>query len=239
MLPSEAVRWFEMSSSAPLCRLLLLLLLGQAGVWAEVSISGRVVDETDAAIAGALVEVSTAEGVAVATASSDLAGNFQLTLPAPGAYEVRARRLGFYLYQGHAQRFEKSGELTITLNHLQEFSEKVDVVYSPPAIDPAQPSDHRELDNAEILTVPYPAQEDYRNALPMMDGVVLDNAGPAPLQRRAGKPDQLLAGRLQHFRPGDGAAGSARELSKAFSPWTWRPAASRPETGAARRACWT
>ncbi len=167
-----------MLHSAPLRRLLPVLLLSQAAVWAQVSIAGRVVDETGAAVAGARVEVSTGEAAVVAAASSDTAGNFQLTLPAAGDYTVRAQRLGFYLYLGHGQRFEAGAdELTITLNHLQEFSEKVDVVYSPPAIDPAQPSDHKELDNAEILTVPYPAQQDYRNALPMMDGVVLDNSG--------------------------------------------------------------
>jgi len=33
-------------------------------------------------------------------ASSDLAGNFRLNLPAAGEYAIRAERLGFYLYQG-------------------------------------------------------------------------------------------------------------------------------------------
>ena len=164
--------------AVPLRRLLPLLFLAGAGVCAEVSITGRVLDETGAAVAGARVEVSTGEGAVIAAASSDTAGNFRFALPAAGSYNIRAQRLGFYLYEGRGQRFEQgAGELTITLNHLQEFSEKVDVVYSPPAIDPAQPSDHKELDNTEILTVPYPAQQDYRNALPLMDGVVLDNSG--------------------------------------------------------------
>jgi len=90
------------------------------------------------------------------------------------------RAAGLYLYQGHGQRFDAaSTQLTITLNHQQEFSERVDVTYSPPAIDLQQPSDHRELANAEIQAIPYPAPQDYRNALPMMDGVVQDNAGRA------------------------------------------------------------
>lgn len=111
-------------------------------------------------------------------ASSDPAGNFGLHLPAAGEYSIRAERLGFYLYQNRSQQFSSGPtELIITLNHLQEFSDRIDVTYSPPAIDPKQPADHKELDNTEIQAIPYPAPQDYRNALPLMDGVVQDNAG--------------------------------------------------------------
>jgi hypothetical protein len=146
---------------------------------AQVAITGKVVDETGAAIEGARVELRGAFGAPFA-ASSDRAGGFKLTLPAAGEYLIRAERLGFYLYQGKPRQFEPGpGDLTIVMNHLQEFSDRIDVVYSPPAIDPAQPSDKKELDNTEILNVPYPAPHDYRNALPMMDGVVQDNQGRA------------------------------------------------------------
>ena len=117
---------------------------------------------------------------AAAVASSDLAGNFTLNPGGAGEYEVRAERQGFYLYQGKAQPFaEGQNQLTIVLNHVQEFSERIDVKASPPAIDPQQPSERKEVDNAEIETIPYPAPQDYRNALPLMDGVVQDNAGRA------------------------------------------------------------
>ena len=51
------------------------------------------------------------------------------------------------------------------------------MVYSPPAIDLAEPSEHKELNTVEILTVPYPAPQDLRNALPLFNGVVRDNSG--------------------------------------------------------------
>ena len=82
-----------------------------------------------------------------------------------------------FLYQGRGQQFESANQLTIRLNHLQEFADKVDVTYSPPAIDPKQTSERRELANAEMVSVPYPAPQDFRNALPLLNGVVLDNAG--------------------------------------------------------------
>ncbi|HEV3334728.1 MAG TPA: carboxypeptidase regulatory-like domain-containing protein [Bryobacteraceae bacterium] len=145
---------------------------------AQVSVSARVLDETGEAVAGARVELRTPDDRIAAVRSSDLAGNLNLSLPTPGEYQISAERQGFYLYKGKGQTFvEGTNQLTITLNHLQEYSERIDVTASSPAIDPQQPSDHKELDNKEIETVPYPASQDYRSALPLMDGVVADNAG--------------------------------------------------------------
>jgi len=150
-----------------------------AGLHAQVAITGRVLDETGAAISGARVELrSVAGGIPVAV-SSDPAGRFNLTISEPGDYTFRAERLGFYLYQSRSQHFEPGAQLTIILNHVQEFSERIDVTASSPVIDPERPSDRKELDNTEIQAIPYPAPQDYRRALPMMDGVVEDNAGRA------------------------------------------------------------
>ena len=151
--------------------------LGCAALDAQVAITGRVVDENGAAVDGALVEFRAAEG-AMVSASSDPAGNFQASLAAAGEYTVRAERPGFFVFTGSRQAFDAgSQQLTIRLNHLQEFADRIDVTYSPPAIDPQQTSERKELANTEIQGVPYPAPQDYRNALPMMDGVVQDNAG--------------------------------------------------------------
>jgi carboxypeptidase family protein len=154
-------------------------LLFCAEASAQAFISGRVVDETGAGIASARVELRAGSGIS-AVSSSDRAGNFKIALPEAGEYSIRAERLGFYLYQGRPQRFEPGeSDLVITLNHLQEFSDRIDVTSSPPAIDPQQPQERRELDNTEIQSVPYPAPQDYRNALPLMDGIVQDNLGRA------------------------------------------------------------
>ena len=65
-------------------RPVLGLLLACAGLQAQISISGRVVDENGAGIAGARVELRAAEGGVAAVASSDPVGNFRLNLPAAG-----------------------------------------------------------------------------------------------------------------------------------------------------------
>ena len=71
------------------------MLFAWASLQAQVTIAGRVVDETGAAIAGARLEFRPADGGAMAPASSDPAGNFHLTLPGEGDYAIRAERQGF------------------------------------------------------------------------------------------------------------------------------------------------
>ena len=153
------------------------ILALSACLQAQIDVAGRVVDETGAGIEGARVEFRPTAGGSVVPVSSDPAGNFRANLPSEGEYAVVAERQGFYLYQGKQTFASGPSQLTVTLNHVQEFSEKVDVTASPPPIDPQQPADHKELVNAEIQAILVPASQDYRNTLALMDGVVLDNAG--------------------------------------------------------------
>lgn len=156
----------------------LFLFACCARLSAQSAIAGRVVDETGEAVSGARIEIRQGDTPApLLTVSSDPAGNFRLTLPAPGAYNVRAERLGFYVFRTTQAFAADVRQFTIVLNHQQEFSERIDVTASPAAIDPQQPADRKELDNTEMLAVPYPAPQDYRNALQLFDGVVQDNSG--------------------------------------------------------------
>jgi Carboxypeptidase regulatory-like domain len=157
---------------------LLLPVLCCAPLHAQIAVSGRVVDDNGAGVAGARVELrATTEAPAIA-ASTDLAGDFRLRLPAAGDYQIRAERQGFYLFRGATRHFDEStNQLTVVLNHQQEFSEQIDVTASPPVVDPQEAAERKEVDNTEMLTVPYAAPADYRNALPLMDGVVQDNDG--------------------------------------------------------------
>lgn len=142
------------------------------------SVSGRVVDETGAPVPGVRIEFRAGPAAPALAVSSDLAGDFNVALGAAGQYELSAERLGFYLFRNPAVSFaEGPNQLTITLNHQQEFPERIDVKASPSAIDPEQPAERKELDNTEIQSVPYAAPADYRSALPLFDGVVQDNSG--------------------------------------------------------------
>ena len=149
-------------------------------VHAQIVVSGRVVDETGAAVSGARIVLrsSTEKQPAEFAASSDPAGNFTLKAPTAGEYDLRVEHEGFYVFANHAQRLDESRpQLVITLNHQQEYPERVEVKESPPGIDPQQPADKRTLTSNEIQAIPYSAPQDYRNALQLMNGVYADNAG--------------------------------------------------------------
>jgi hypothetical protein len=145
---------------------------------AQVAVTGRLIDETGAGVSGARIEIRSADSSVPIVASSDLAGNFKIVLPAAGTYQILAERQGFYVFRTREQRFDSSpGQLIIALNHLLEFSEHVDVAASPAAIDPQQPADRHVIDSAEIQSLPFSGSQDYRNALRLVDGAVQDNNG--------------------------------------------------------------
>lgn len=155
---------------------ILVLASGCVAAQAQLTISGRVVDETGEGVAGARIEMRGADSAAPVVASSDLAGNFKFTMTA-GTYQILAERQGFYLFRGQ-QIFDSSlSQLVITLNHRQEYSERVDVTASPPSIDPQQPAERKVVDSSEVESVPYPGSQDYRNAARLLDGMVLDDSG--------------------------------------------------------------
>jgi hypothetical protein len=172
-------RMSAMDAKAPfhgfLCACVLTAALCQAAT-AQIVVSGRVVDENGVAVAGAGIELGGKPAVAAAT--SDQAGNFSAGIPSPGEYSLRAERPGFYLFELRNQEFsQQNTHVTITLNHIREYSETVDVVGSAPVIDPQQPSQRQELDNEQAQAIPYPAPQDYRSSLPLMNGVLQDQNG--------------------------------------------------------------
>src|SRR5262245_2355693 len=144
---------------------------------AEIKVSGRIVDENGLAVAFARVELRFGPSSPATVANSDIAGGFFLQLAESGHYLIHAERPGFFVFDGPIDLQEGSNQISLTLNHLQEFFQSVDVAYSAPAIDPDQTSDQKQLTNVEILEAPYPASQDLRNALPLMQGVIQDSNG--------------------------------------------------------------
>jgi hypothetical protein len=179
-----------------------LSLLAVISLQAQVRVAGRVVDENSVAVAGARVEFRS--GSKSVAAGSDARGGFTVSLEEPGDYSIRAERPGFFLFTGSVPLREGDNEVAIVLNHLREFAESVDVVYSPPVIDPQEPADARQLTNVEILEAPYPSPHDLRAALPLFQNVVQDAQGR--LQFNGGAEDQVNL-RLDGFNIADPATG--------------------------------
>jgi hypothetical protein len=147
----------------------------QAGPPASSMLSIAVIDENGVAVPSARIFLFAANALA-ARCESNFAGRCQISIAA-GSYRLRVEKEGFYaVEQPWAQAAANSG-IDVVLSHLHEVREVVDVMESPPAIDPAQIASQQTLNGLDVLNIPYPATHDYRNVLNFIPGVVRDVSG--------------------------------------------------------------
>lgn len=136
-----------------------------------------VVDENGVAVPSARVTLTHGETQATVRGETDYAGRREFTGLAPGLYRVQVEKEGFYAVSLNDIRAGETQSLEITLHHQREFSEEMDVVYSPPAIDLTKTNASENLSSQEIINIPYPSSRDVRNLLPFIPGVVQDVNG--------------------------------------------------------------
>ena len=145
---------------------------------AEVTLRGRVVDEASAPVPGSTITVrmavpSQGAGSAILTTTADPTGTFHVTLPDPGVYLITVSQADFFrLVDSPVEVAAGSHEILLTLNHIRNTSDSVDVRSSPSPIDIDQTDSERKLSGKEIFDVPYPSTHDLRNAMPLLPGVV-------------------------------------------------------------------
>lgn len=145
---------------------------------AQVRVAGRTIDETGSPVPGVRVEFRSPLDPMPVVAASDEQGRFRLELAHAGERTLRAEREGFFVLERVTVALNEGPNVVrVTLNHLQEVLDSVNVVYSPPAVDPAETADQKRLSKVAVLAVPYPASQDYRSALPIFSGVVQDVRG--------------------------------------------------------------
>ena len=145
----------------------------------------KVTDENDVAIPSALVFLRAFSQAVALRCDTDFAGHCEFSNLSAATYQLRVEKQGFYsvtlsAIQTGAANLDVTNIVTnieVTLSHQQEVREVVDVVESPPAIDPAQIAAQQTLSGLDVLNIPYPATHDYRNALNFIPGVVLDVNG--------------------------------------------------------------
>ncbi len=132
------------------------------------------VDENGVAVPGAQLVLSGTQHTY--RCETDFAGrcNF-LSLP-PGSYSLDVSKRGFYRLDT-SLRFPATTAMDVTLTHEQEIRETVNVLGSPPTIDPQRTSRAETLTSRDILNVPFPTSRDIRNALPLLPEVVMDMSG--------------------------------------------------------------
>ncbi len=136
-----------------------------------------VVDENGVAVSSARVSLKQIEGQAVSEGETDYVGRCEFRNLSSGIYQVRVEKEGFYAVIKNDVQVGQTEEMEITLNHPQEFVERVDVTYSPPAIDPQKTTSSERLSSREIINLPYSVTRDIRYALPFLPGVLQDATG--------------------------------------------------------------
>ncbi len=143
---------------------------------AQVLFTGHVVDENGAPVAQARVAAQTAP-YAPRDAYTGPSGAFEISLSAPGPYQVTVERAGFFRLTEPIQVQADGADLTLVLNPQREVFQSIDVGELPTPVDPAQTDQQQQLSGTEINDIPYPSSHSLRNAMKLIPGVVEDPSG--------------------------------------------------------------
>lgn len=168
----------------------LLASLGRA----EVTVSGRVVDENSAAVGDARVAFKPAGTSSPATAIQTVSGPtgaFEIHLPETGDYLVNVQHDAYFQLRDHpVQVSGQSHTVTLVINHVREVFQTLDVDAAPPPIDFDRTNAEQRLTGPEIMNIPVPSTHSLRNSLKVMPSVLQDPQGE--LHFNGGAENQVL-----------------------------------------------
>src|SRR5438552_462977 len=193
---------------------LLLFLTFSALAQTGLTLLITVIDENGVAVPAARVLISSPQLPGL-RCETDFAGRCRfLNFPA-GTYRIHVEKQDYYSLTLSSMQFPATANLEMTLSHQQEVREVVNVVESPPAIDPAQISSVEKLSGLDIVNIPYPDTRDYRKVLNFIPGVVNDISGQPHI---AGSETYQTLALLDGFNVSQPANGqlSARISTDAF-----------------------
>lgn len=157
--------------------LLLLLAFNSAAQAPSGNSQGKTLlvtaaDENGLAVSGTRVSLQLSPTAPPIVCITDFAGHCRFYNLPPGTYQLRVDKVGFYATVQPGIRVGEVANVDVTLSHLQEVHEEVNVTESVPTIDTAQTSKQETLTNTHIIDIPYPTTRDYRNVLNYIPGVV-------------------------------------------------------------------
>jgi hypothetical protein len=183
--------------------LALMALSIASGRATGIAVRGKVVDETNAPVAGARVRFSPQGTPEVVFSDAD--GAFAVELPAFGHYSVQAAREQLFPLHDHPVDIVDDRELLIILNHQQERFDSVKVMEDQTEMDLDRKPAERSLKGSQILDVPTPDDRYLRNAFRLMPGVVQDIHGSVHF---AGGAENQVRYTLDGFNIGDPVTGA-------------------------------
>ncbi len=180
---------------------------------ADVTLTGRVVDENEVPVPAAHVTVLPAPGSATAAppkpweTQTDPTGAFRLNLPATGDYLVSVERAGYYALKGRPVRVEGTQEVTLTLNTVREVFQSADVNAETSPVDVGQTENQEHLSGTEVNAIPYANSHSLRSAMTVMPGVLEDATGAFHIE---GSSENQVLFVLNGFNISDPISGNFR-----------------------------
>jgi len=169
----------------------------------SVDLHVAVVDENGAAVPSARITLTPSQGKPL-QGESDYAGRKEFPTVVPGDYTLHVEKEGFFAVNETGINVGEVLSADVTLHHIREFPEQVNVVYSPPAIDPAKTQASETLSSAEIINLPFPVDRDIRYSLPYLPGVLQDSTGQLHVN---GASTRQVLDQIDGFNVSDPATG--------------------------------
>ena len=161
----------------PRSQIVRLSLAGLAAILsahAQVTLTGRVVDQNEAPVANARVSAHRAQEIPV-VAFSGPSGAFELRLSTADTYLVDVDRVGYFALK--ERPVQAPSEITLVLNEQEDVFQSITVGTLPPPVDPEQTQREQRLSGTEINDIPYSASHSLRSSMDLIPGVIQDPTG--------------------------------------------------------------
>ncbi len=166
---------------------------------AQVRLSGRVVNDTNAPVPNAAVTVYKQDpGTFRVRTFADASGNFSVQLPGGGDYLLDAEAIGHYPLK--SRHVSAGAEVTVILPPAREFADSVDVSAPLNNVGLDQVASQQTLTGSNVLDIPFPVTHNLKNAMRGLPGVVQD--GSNDIHLNGGAENQALY-LLNGFNIGD------------------------------------
>jgi hypothetical protein len=132
-----------------------------------------VLDENGVAVAAARVTLEPPSPAKPVRCETEVSGRCLLLSVPEGPCVLRVEKEGYYSATSSIEP-ARSSEIEVTLTHLKEIKETVDVRESPPLIESSQTQSQERLTGIDVINIPYPSTHDYRNVLNYIPMVLVD-----------------------------------------------------------------
>jgi hypothetical protein len=162
-------------------------------------------DENGLAVSLARVDLIQADTQQVERGETNYAGRCLFRGLSAGNYQLVVQKEGFYAERSSKVAVGTVGRTEVTLTRVREVHQRVNVVASPVAIDPAKTTSTRRLSDTEIMNLPFNVPRDIRYALPLIPGIIQDATGQIHIN---GAPTRQILDQLDGFNITDPASGN-------------------------------